>query len=376
MWIDSHFDGGNIKVISCHDPMNIRVQIQKDNNADFLQWFSFHLYGTKKEPIRIIFENAGETSYPKGWENYQVRHSLDGTVWNCTPTKFNGTEMVVEHTPLNDIVHYAYFAPYTQARHVSVLRHAQKNGCNIIHLGTSVQGRPITSIKTGSGPLQVWLIARQHPGETMAQWWIEGLVSRLCRTSDPISREIQKIATLHIVPNMNPDGSFLGNLRSNAAGANLNREWADPNLDSSPEVFCVRYAMEQNGVDLCIDVHGDEGLPYNFFAFPTGIPSLTEHQEYNFALLEECFLQASPDFQTKYGYPVTPKGQANLGVCASFIAEYFGCVGVTLEQPFKENANAPDPIVGWSPQKCSNFGQAALTAIYNYLQRHRAIEKA
>ena len=60
----------------------------------------------------------------------------------------------------------------------------------------------------------------------MAQWWIEGIISRLCRSSDPISREIQNIATIHMVPNMNPDGSYLGNLRSNAAGANLNREWA------------------------------------------------------------------------------------------------------------------------------------------------------
>ena len=368
MWIDSNFDGGNIEVISCEDPTNIRVKIKKDTNAEFSQWFSFHLYGAKDQDIRILFENAGTTSYPKGWENYQVRHSLDGIVWNCTPTKFDGSQMILEHAPLNDFVHYAYFAPYSQARHISVLRHAQKNGCRIIHLGTTVQGRPMTEVQIGKGPLQVWLIGRQHPGETMAQWWMEGLISRLCRSSDPISREIQNIATLHIVPNMNPDGSYLGNLRSNAAGANLNREWAEPSLDRSPEVFCVRYAMEHDGVDLCIDVHGDEGLPYNFFSFPTGIPSLTKRQSDEFSLLEECFLRASPDFQTKFGYPITPKGQANLGICASFIAEHFGCVGVTLEQPFKENANAPDPIVGWSPQKSVDFGHASLTAIYNYLQ--------
>ena len=67
---------------------------------------------------------------------------------------------------------------------------------------------------------------------------------RLCRSSDPISRESQNIATIHMVPNMNPDGSYLGNLRSNAAGANLNREWADPSLDRSPEVFVC--AMQWN----------------------------------------------------------------------------------------------------------------------------------
>ena len=39
---------------------------------------------------------------------------------------------------------------------------------------------------------------------------------------------------------MNPDGSVLGNLRTNAAGANLNREWENPTLERSPEVFSVR----------------------------------------------------------------------------------------------------------------------------------------
>ena len=37
---------------------------------------------------------------------------------------------------------------------------------------------------------------------------------------------------------MNPDGSVLGNLRTNAAGANLNREWLQP-LERSPEVLAV-----------------------------------------------------------------------------------------------------------------------------------------
>ena len=101
--------------------------------------------------------------------------------------------------------------------------------------------------------------------------------------------EKYKIATLHIVPNVNPDGSYLGNLRSNATGVNLNREWANPSLDRSP-VFCVRHLMEQSGVDLCIDVHGDEGLPYNFFLLSHRNPFPHKSSNfYDFALLEACF---------------------------------------------------------------------------------------
>ena len=39
------------------------------------------------------------------------------------------------------------------------------------------------------------------------------------------------------VPNMNPDGSYRGHLRTNASGANLNREWKNPTLERSPEVM-------------------------------------------------------------------------------------------------------------------------------------------
>ena len=37
MWIDQHFDGGNIKVLECSNPQNIRLAIRQDNNADFAE---------------------------------------------------------------------------------------------------------------------------------------------------------------------------------------------------------------------------------------------------------------------------------------------------------------------------------------------------
>lgn len=40
-----------------------------------------------------------------------------------------------------------------------------------------------------------------------------------------------------------PDGVFRGHLRTNAAGANLNREWAAPSAEESPEVRCAAIAL-------------------------------------------------------------------------------------------------------------------------------------
>ena len=54
--------------------------------------------------------------------------------------------------------------------------------------------------------------------------------SRVCCCDAAMARLVRRQ-----VPNMNPDGSWRGHLRTNASGANLNREWADPTPHASPE---------------------------------------------------------------------------------------------------------------------------------------------
>eukprot|EP00966_Prymnesium_polylepis_P070886 1646857-Prymnesium_polylepis.1 len=77
---------------------------------------------------------------------------------------------------------------------------------------------------------------------------------------------------------MNPDGSTRGHLRTNACGANLNREWATtgeyeaPTLARSPEVHHALRAMDATGVDVFADVHGDEALPFTFVSGAEGCP--------------------------------------------------------------------------------------------------------
>lgn len=68
-----------------------------------------------------------------------------------------------------------------------------------------------------------------------------GFLERLLDSHSALARHALQKAVFYVVPNMNPDGSWRGHLRTNAAGANLNREWAKPSLEISPEV-CYCYA--------------------------------------------------------------------------------------------------------------------------------------
>ncbi|MDC7691253.1 M14 family metallopeptidase [Vogesella indigofera] len=372
MKISSNFDAGSIEVIALNNFEDIQLRIRKDNASDFAQWFYFRLQGAAYELCKLRFLNIKETAYPKGWEDYQAVASYDRVNWFRVPTYLDGDDLVIEHVPLAGSIYYAYFEPYSHEQHLNLIGMAQSSGlCQVSDLGSTVQARDVNLLTIGhevESDLKIWVIARQHPGETMAEWFVEGLLTRLLDTQDPTSRALLDRATFYVVPNMNPDGAILGNLRTNAAGANLNREWLNPSLETSPEVFHVRNKMLETGVDLFLDIHGDEAIPYVFVAGTEGVPSYNER----IAALEIAFKQqlrvASPDFQDEHGYDRDAPGAANLAMATAWVGKQFNCLAYTLEMPFKDNDNLPDDDFGWNGQRSLRLGEASLSAIYGVLK--------
>ena len=378
--ISSNFDAGAISVIDSTDSQNIRLALRGDNAASFSQWFYFRLQGAAYQPCRIRIENAGQSSYPEGWEDYQATASYDRSNWFRVPTHYEDGVLTIEHTPLAGSVYYAYFEPYSHEQHLNLLGDAQGSGpCQIDDLGSTAQGRDINLLTIGhqaASDLKIWIIARQHPGESMAEWFAEGLLSRLLDHQDPTARALLDCATFYIVPNMNPDGAALGNQRTNAAGADLNREWQNPSPERSPEVYAVRQKMHETGVDLFLDIHGEEALPYVFAAGCEGNPSYNARLAALEAAFKTALRQASPDFQDEHGYPKTAPGQANLAIAKSYVGETFGCLSYTLEMPFKDNINLPDDDFGWNGQRSLRLGEAILSAILAVCPQLRPDETA
>ncbi|EDP63164.1 peptidase M14, carboxypeptidase A [alpha proteobacterium BAL199] len=362
--ISSQFDSGNIEIVAADSADAIRLRIAKDGAADFFQWFHFRVSGAKGVPLTLAIENAGAASYPKGWEDYRAVASTDRQHWGRVETEYDGTTLTIRHTPGADVVWFAYFAPYSLERHEDLMARAQARGvARAERLGATLDGRDLDLLTFGSGPKPLWVIARQHPGESMCGWFMEGLVDRLLDPYDPVSRALMAQATLHVVPNMNPDGVFRGHLRTNAGGANLNREWREPSLERSPEVFHVVQRMQATGVAMCLDAHGDEALPYNFIAGYEGVPDVTEAHLAPLARYKTELSRLTPDFQVEHGYPKPAPGQGNLTTSTGHIANTFRCAAMTLEMPFKDTANNPMPEVGWSPQRSAKLAGHCLEAM-------------
>lgn len=380
--ITSQFDAGAIEVVSAEDPAAIRLRVRPDSHAEFAQWFYFRVSGARDEPLTMSFENAADCAFADGWREYRAVASYDRINWFRVPTRYDGRVLTIEHTPDFDAVYYAYFEPYSEERHAGFLGAVQQMPhATLTEIGRTVQGRPMSLVSLGlteetERPVKpkknVWIIARQHPGETMAEWFVEGLIKRLAGwgdwAGDPVARLIFDHAVFHIVPNVNPDGSVLGNLRTNAAGANLNREWMEPDPARSPEVLAVRNAIHALGCDLFFDIHGDEALPYVFVAGSEMLPGFTEKQAQEQKAFIECFKQASPDFQDVYGYEASKYQTDALKLASKYVGNEFGCLSLTLEMPFKDNANLPDERVGWNGERSAALGASMLQAILRHLQ--------
>ena len=365
--ISSGFDSGNIRILSITDtPGGARAELEivTDHQSDFYQWFHFRVAGAAGQEVELAIVNCGGSAYPDGWVDYKARVSEDREIWTQADTSYADGTLTIRLASDANVVWVAYFAPYSMERHHDLIAFAAcQPGVAHRELGLTLDGQPVDLLTIGDGPKQVWLYARQHPGETMAQWWMEGALERLTDEEDSVARLLRQKATIHLVPNMNPDGSRRGHLRTNAAGVNLNREWHAPTADKSPEVLLVRNAMDETGVDFAMDVHGDEAIPAVFIAGFEGIPSITERQLTLYHRFRDTLASRTPDFQTRLGYPTASPGKANLAMSTNQVAERFGAVAMTLEMPFKDNDDLPDADYGWSPARSIQLGKDCLATL-------------
>lgn len=421
--ISDSYDSGNGEFVSFniadgeedYTDVIVRVNIKKDpftqlEQKSHSQSFSFRssinfnspairgIFSDKKSiKVKYIIDNAREASYADAWNGASIFVTkkltpFDPESWHRTSdTKFE--KGVLSWTHVHDVegessAYFAYFPPFSYERHLSLIaRCAEVKGARVFSLGQTVLGREIDCVKVGRGPRTCWIIHRQHPGESMASFYAEGLLTRLLALDDKwdkVSEKARELFTFYIVPNINPDGSANGYLRTNGAGSNLNREWcpspsppsADGNTSTSdevyeaptmlrsPEVYYLLKKMDDTGCDAFLDIHGDEALPFNFLAGSQGMSVWGKRLESLHGAFLASYERANPDMQAKVSYDPDKPNEGMKNISSNQIAERFDCFSGTLEMPFKECWGRP---AGWGPERARQLGASVLDA-FCYVQ--------
>ncbi|MCK1787112.1 M14-type cytosolic carboxypeptidase [Pseudomonas sp. TNT11] len=366
--ISTDFDSGNIQVLDASDAYHLLLAIKPDTRSHHFQWFHFKAEGMHVGHTHTFrLSNAGQSSYKHAWSGYNAVASYDHVTWFRVPTRFDGETLHISLETREKHAWFAYFEPYSRERHDGLIDQALNHaGTQLLATGKSVEGRDIQLLRRGKGGVgrrKVWIIAQQHPGEHMAEWFMEGIIERLQQDGDAELKKLLAVADLYLVPNMNPDGAFHGHLRTNAMGQDLNRAWQNASQEISPEVLFVQEHMEKYGVDLFLDIHGDEEIPYVFAAACEGNPSYTPRIEGLEKHFRSHLSALTRDFQTTHGYTRDLPGEANMTLACNAVGEKYDCLSLTLEMPFKDNDDAPNPHTGWSGKRSMQLGKDVLSSV-------------
>ena len=245
--ISSAFDSGNIDLIEQSETVRLRIRPDPHTeleDKDHMQWFAFRSTLDAGGPLGATttyeIENAGEASFPQAWVGSEVVVSHDRKSWHrVESTRYDEASGTLrwewEHTASQPSAFFAYFDLYPYQRQLDLVSRCAAAapgapGLQVASIGQTLDGRELDVISVGTGPLSAWVIHRQHPGESQAGFFAEGLLSRLLGLEtggevDGLTRRLLEHFTWHVLPSMNPDGASRGHLRTNAQGANLNREW-------------------------------------------------------------------------------------------------------------------------------------------------------
>jgi hypothetical protein len=190
--IASNFDGGNIESEyeqrpNQHDPsiLDVILRIKADVYTELeemhhMQYFSFAstvVSGIGDEgnndsvTVRYVIDNASNASYPEAWPGTTVCYTAspdDVDSWKRNlDTFYTQSQLHWEHAHSSrETVYFAYFAGYSRKRHDFLLERCRAApAClEVLALGQSLQGRDISCVVVGTGPLVAWIIHQQHPG--------------------------------------------------------------------------------------------------------------------------------------------------------------------------------------------------------------------
>ena len=241
----------------------------------------------------------------------------------------------------------------------------------------STAARSICS-KWAKGEIKVWLYRRasirvkRRPNggwKARSNAWTD--------PADPVAaRAAQALPTCISCPIATPTAPARGHLRTNAVGTNLNREWAEPALTNHRKCSPSAIAWTKPASIsrwMCMGMRRSRRCSLQALkASPAGpmrvgrsILSLSAHPR-----------PAHARFSDQAGLSQDRRpGKANLGISTNQVAERYGACAMTLEMPYKDLADFPEPEQGWSPERCKLLARDCLAALVEWLDRDTAKDR-
>ena len=258
------FESGTAENFHYRDDWSIGFSIPYEPGGEEYLWFYFKLYNSAREGLEFVLENAaGAHQTGVRWDITRPTFSADGHTWfRAQEINYNGTVFRFRSPIVASTLWVAYCYPYTNTDLASFVETIQNsNNINISVLGKSQEQRDIIAIHVIEDgdtheirkPL-IWVIGREHPGETPLSYVCEGIVEALLHST--AGELLRQVYDFTVIPMLNVDGVFHGFYYHSAGGINLARDWI---AFESPEASVLHDSLlediQAHGVRLLINLH-------------------------------------------------------------------------------------------------------------------------
>jgi len=240
------YPGSSINVIEIKN-QKIVLELKKEKNHA-RQYFNFQLVDVKKK-CNIIITNASKTQFAKGYENYLPFYKTNGN-WE----RFDEKNVIYDGEALNltisknDHIEISLVPRYTME---DLLKFTNSLDKNKFFMSTT---KTLTEIKTNNDakPICVF-IARQHPGETLSSFFLEGVIRQL-------EQEVELKYQYIFYPIVNTRGVENGCHRY-YEGIDYNRSWTK---ELPEEIVVIMEKLREKNIKYFFDIHCDEVTKFDY----------------------------------------------------------------------------------------------------------------
>lgn len=251
MRIISNYEGSSINLLSYNDENNSAFLSLKEENDGYSQYYNFIADNKTINVGKIFIKNIDFSKYYNEsfvYLPYERRASNWERISSNMLTVRNDTLEII--VPPNEITEVSLVPRYTQNELNQFVETIF--GYNFINIKQDV----LTKIEIGSTTLPtVFVIGRQHPGETLSSFFIEGMIKSI------IENGLHEKYHYVFYPIVNTLGVKNGCHRY-VNGIDFNRSWA---LENPPqEITYLKNELDLYNIKYFIDVHDDEITPNNY----------------------------------------------------------------------------------------------------------------
>jgi hypothetical protein len=278
--VRADFESGSIGGFQAVSASHLRFIARADSSPRPL-WFYFCIEDARVPAIRCDLVNADRCLGPRhGWATARPAFSPDREHWERV-TRASYVEETQDSGYFTFTVpvvgprtYVAYCYPYT----TSDLRHLIQplrggDGARDGALCLSTENRPVPYLRFGNhdAPARsVWVIARQHAGETPASFAAEGMIRSLAedRSLTPLLAD----TAFHVVPMVDVDGVYHGRYGKDQEPVDYNRDWRTHPIrpEIAALVKAIRASHERHPVSLVLDLHASHHGDTSCYLFAYG----------------------------------------------------------------------------------------------------------